>query len=312
MSTRQRDKLDEFGARFGVAARYTDYHEMFAQEKPDLVHVNTPPNVRLEIFEAAEEAGIPAIIVEKPLAIQGEDYLAIRQFAARSRVKIAINHQLHFHPRRAALQKLVQEGQIGQVRLIDASARMNMAYQGTHTLQAIGAFYPQEEPVNIMGQVSGADGLAATPRQHFAPDQTLGAITFADGVSALLRCGANAPYVLAGDARTNVHKRIAVYGERGFVHWTMWGWETNVDGRRESGHHNYADEDILGQAAMTEAMFDWLEDDAQAHPLNLDAALRDFDVMLKIYMSGLNHQAYTLEDAVQSGLIEALRNHLFA
>lgn len=310
ISTRQRDKLDEFGARFGVAARYTDYREMFAKEKPDLVHVNTPPNVRLEIFEAAEAAGIPAIIVEKPLAIQGEDYLAIRAFAARSRVKIAINHQLHFHPRRLALQKLVQNGQIGAVRMIDASARMNMAYQGTHTLQAIGAFYGQNMPASIMGQVSGAQGLQETPRQHFAPDQTLGAITFGDGVSALLRCGANAPHVLAGDARTNVHKRIAVYGERGFVHWSMWGWETNIDGRIESGHHNYADEDILGQAAMTEAMFDWLEDDSQVHPLNLEAALRDFNIMLKMYMSALNHRAYTLEDDVQMGLIAALRASL--
>ena len=183
IATRQRDKLDEFGTRFGVTARYTDYREMFAKEQPDLVHVNTPPNVRLEVFKAAEAAGVPAIIVEKPLAIQGEDYLAIREFAARSKVKIAINHQLHFHPRRVALQELVQEGKIGQVRLIDASARMNMAYQGTHTLQAISAFYPDGAPVSIMGQAAGADGLRETPRHHFAPDQMLGAITFADGVS---------------------------------------------------------------------------------------------------------------------------------
>ena len=81
ISTRQRDKLDAFGERFGVAARYTDYREMFAKEKPDLVHVNTPPTVRLEIFEAAAAAGIPSIIVEKPLACQGEDFLAIRNAA---------------------------------------------------------------------------------------------------------------------------------------------------------------------------------------------------------------------------------------
>ncbi len=70
VSTRQRDKLDEFGDTFDVDARYTDYREMFEKEKPDLVHLNTPPDVRLEVFEAAEAAGIPAIIVEKPLAIQ--------------------------------------------------------------------------------------------------------------------------------------------------------------------------------------------------------------------------------------------------
>ena len=140
VSTRRQDKLDEFADAFHVPARYTDYREMFERERPDVVHVNTPPDVRLEIFEAAQEAGIPALIVEKPLAIQWEDFDAIRDFARSSTVKIAINHQLQFHPRRMALQKLVQDGAIGDVRFVDASSGMNMAYQGTHTLQAIGAF----------------------------------------------------------------------------------------------------------------------------------------------------------------------------
>ena len=310
ISTRQRDKLDEFGDKFGVDARYTDYREMFAKEKPDLVHVNTPPDVRLEVFEAAEAADIPSIIVEKPLAIQGEDFLAIREFAKTSRVKIAINHQLHYHPRRQVLQKLVHEGKIGDVRFIDASARMNMAYQGTHTLEAIRGFYPQGQPRMIFGQVSGANGLQESRGRHYAPDETMSSITFADDVSAVLRCGTNAPYVIAGDERTNKHKRIAVYGTRGFIHWTMWGWETGIDGVVESGIHDYPDEDILGQAAMTEAMFDWLEDEQAVHALNLDNALQDFNIVLKTYMSALNHQPYALDDPPQPGLIDALRTQL--
>ena len=47
-----------FGATYAVDARYTDYREMFIKESPDLVHVNTPPTVRLEIMQAAEEAGL--------------------------------------------------------------------------------------------------------------------------------------------------------------------------------------------------------------------------------------------------------------
>ena len=72
------EKLDAFADNIHVPARYTDYREMFEREQPDLVHVNTPPDVRLEIFEAAQEAGIPALIVEKPLAIQWEDFSAIQ------------------------------------------------------------------------------------------------------------------------------------------------------------------------------------------------------------------------------------------
>ena len=50
----------------------------------------------------------------------------------------------------------------------------------------------------------------------------------------------------------------------------------------------------LGQAAMTEAMFDWLEDDSAGHPLNLESALSDFGVILALYTSALRHQVVEL------------------
>lgn len=306
VSSRRKDKLETFGSDFGVPARYTDYREMFDQEKPDLVHVNTPPSVRLEIFEAAEAAGVPAVLVEKPLAIQGEDFLAIRALSRSARVKIAVNHQLHFHPRRSLLQRRVRDGAIGHLRFIEASAGMNPAYQGTHALQAIGAFNPGASPVSVFGQVSGAGGLAETPRHHYAPDQCTGVIEFDNGVSALLRCGAVAPRVISGGS-TNVHKRIAVYGDRGFVHWTMHGWESRIDEVYERGEHAYAEEDILGQAAMTEAMIDWIEDDSAVHPLNIDVSLSDFGVMLAIYESALSRTVVTLPFAPSPDLVGKLR-----
>ncbi|MDE0465168.1 MAG: Gfo/Idh/MocA family oxidoreductase [Caldilineaceae bacterium] len=307
IATRNRANREAFGQRWNVDARYTDYREMFEREKPDLVHVNTPPNVRLEVMQAAEAAGVGVLIIEKPLAIQAEDYLAIRKFAESATVKVAINHQLHFHPRRSQLQDLVSDGAIGDVRLIDASARMNMAYQGTHVLQSVAAFHSQGEPVSIFAQISGANGLQEGRKQHYAPDATLATIRYRDGASTLLRCGTNGPYVLTGDERVNVHKQVTVYGTDGHVHWSMWGWETAIRGKHERGSHNYPDEDILGQAAMTEAAFDWLEDDSLSHPLNLDAALLDFHILLKAYMSGLNRREETLASDLQPRLIEALR-----
>jgi len=310
ISTRQQDKLDEFGDTYGVQARYTDYREMFEKEKPDLVHVNTPPNVRLEIFEAAEEAGVSAVIVEKPLAIQGEDYLTIRAFADRHpKVKIAINHPLHFHPRRQALQQLVRDGAIGDIRFIEASSGLNLAYQGTHSLQAVSGFNPDAKPITVFGQAAGTNGLADTPKQHFAPDQSMVAIEYSNGVQATLRCGDNAPRV-DSDRPLHHHKRIAVYGTLGYVYWTMWGWETLIDGKREVGEHNYFEEDILGQAAMTEAMIDWLHDDTAVHPLNLENALSDFNIILGLYMSTLNHEVIDLPVQPDNDLIQKLRDTL--
>lgn len=308
VSTRRQDKLDEFADLYNVPARYTDYRAMFNNEKPDLVHVNTPPNVRLEIMQAAEEAGVPSLIIEKPLGIQGEDYLAMRDFSRNARVKVAINHQLHFHPRRYKLQQIVKNGEIGEIRFIEASARMNLAYQGTHALQAIGAFMPDAVPTSVFGQLSGGDGLEETPRQHFAPDQCIAAIAYDNGVSAMLRCGTNSPAVI--DGPISKHKRVAVFGTRGHIDWTMHSWETGVDGKVEAGTHEYPQEDILGQAAMTEAMFDWLEDNDMKHPLNLTAALQDLNIILGIYTSAIDRRPVDLPVDPAPALISKLRQIL--
>ena len=301
--------MDEFGDKFDIAARYTDYREMFEKEKPELVQLSTHPKVRLEVLEAAEAAGVPLAIVEKPLAIQGEDYIGLRDFAARKpKIKVAINHQLQFHPRRQQLQKLVADGAIGDLRFIEASSGMNLAYQGTHSLQAIGAFNPAN-PTTVFGQVSGADGLQPNVKEHYAPDQSLAAVEYDNGVQATLRCGENAPRVKPG-APIYQHKRIAVYGMKGYVHWTMWSRETFIDGVYDSGEHEYPDEDVLGQAAMCDAMFDWLDDDSKVHPLNLERALVDFNVILALYASSLNHEVVHIPYEPEPELVAKLRQAL--
>ena len=308
VSARTPEHLAAFADRFGIEGRYTDYREMFTREKPDLVHVNTPPTVRLAVMEAAHAAGVAALIVEKPLAIQAEDYRQIREFAASHPLKVAINHQLHFQPRRFELQQRVADGQIGDVRYVDASCGMNLAYQGTHTLQAIGAFLPSRQPAQVFGQASGASGLADTPGKHFAPDSAQAVIGYGDEIQATLQSGETAPHV--GREGVHTHKRVAVYGTRGFAHWTMWGWELGIDGHVESGSHEYPDEDILGQARMTEAMFDWMTDETAVHPLCLERALVDFNTVLGIYISALDRRPVTLPCEPPDELIDRLRSAL--
>ena len=322
-SARSADRLQAFGEQFGINSLYKDYREMFAREKPDLVHLNTPPNIRLEVLEAAESAGVSAVIMEKPLAIQGEDYLAIKEFCQGSKVKVAINHQLHFHPRRFELQKIVEDGNLVEMRFITAGCGMNLAFQGTHTLQAIGAFHPKGKPQRVFGQISGAGSethrvdvcgtfptmvvgnLEDTPQKHFAPGCAQAIIDFDDGVQALLQSGEISPKV--GREAINTHKYVTVYGSKGHVRWTMWSWEVLVDGKSQGGTHEYWDEDILGQARMTEAMLDWIGDDRAVHPLCFDRAHLDFNIILAIYMSGLQHRMVDLPVEPELNLINKMR-----
>jgi predicted dehydrogenase len=310
VSSRQKDKLEAFGDNNAVAGRYTDYEEMFRRERLDVVHVNTPPTLRARVIEAAQRAGVKALLLEKPVGIQCEDYAALRALAKTSVVKVAVNHQLHFHPNRKALQEKVSAGVIGEVRLIDASARLNVAYQGTHMLQAIGAFSQGARARTVFACASGVNGLTETARAHYAPDEMLAHITLETGATAVLRCGLGAPSV-RGDVKPSLNKRISVYGTRGQAHWTMWGWSlTDSSGKSQAVEHNYFEQDIRAQAAMTEAMFTWLKDDTKIHPLNLSASLDELEVLLAAYTSVIHRRPVDLPLTPEAGLIDGLRRAL--
>lgn len=314
VSARTAEPRDKLAADYGVPARYDDYREMLARERPDVVHVNTPPSARLEVLERVAEAGVPAAIVEKPVAIDGPDCAALAAFARTSPLKVAVNHQLHYHAPRRRLQRLVADGGIGEVRYIDAGSGLNAAYQGTHSLQAMFAFAGESQPTAVLAQAAGTDGLQPTPRAHYAPDDLLAAIDFADGLRAMLRCGSGAPRQADAPpaARDQVwaHKRIAVYGERGHAIWSMWSWETLCDGRLQRGRHDYWEQDGPAQAALVGSVLHWIEQPDYRHPLALERATEQYTVLLAAYRSALQRRAVTLSEASPVPVIEALRDAL--
>jgi len=72
--------LNRFGDDFGISARYTDLDEMLEKEKPDVLHIVTAPvlrgsieRIRYPLMKQASDAGVPAVIVEKPNVGESEN-----------------------------------------------------------------------------------------------------------------------------------------------------------------------------------------------------------------------------------------------
>jgi hypothetical protein len=198
----------------------------------------------------------------------------------------------------------VAAGRIGEVRLIEASSRANLSEQGTHITDLMFAFHADRGPASVFGQVSGAAELS---RAHPSPEMGEAALTFADGVRGMLLCGSVAPVVNDPSSRY-MHKRIAVHGTRGFVEWQMEAWERSTpEGGHERGSHSYREEDLLGQQALTEAVLDWLDDEARPHPNNLVTSLAEVNVLLALYESALLRAPVALPFAPEENLLPQLR-----
>jgi predicted dehydrogenase len=277
-----RERLDAYAGEFRIPGRYTDLDEMLTRERPDVVHVVTPPTLRVGLMTRLSEAGVRGVIVEKPICIGADDYHALRRLERTSRTRFAVNHQLRHHPRVLDLLGHVRGGGIGEVRFLDASCLYPMSGQGVHVLDLLFAFAGYPEVGTVFGASSGYDDINGT---HPSPRTAESLITFRNGMRAALQAGAGAP-IHDPKAPTWGHKRISVYGTHGFVQWWVQGHEKSLPGGGVETHaHVYGDEDPLGQAGLTEAMFDWLEDEGRPSPTNLATSLDEWLVILAGYMS---------------------------
>ena len=310
------ERLNTFGDDFGISSRYTDLDEMLEKEKPDVLHIVTSPvipsseqRLRYPLMKQASDHGVPAAIVEKPVAVEGEDWKQLTGLAEETQTKFVVNTQLNFHPKNLALKKDVAEGRIGEIRFIDASARSRPAEQGGHVLQLVSSYIDNARPVRVFGQIAGGENLNSA--SHPAPTHTVGHVLYENGLHVSLAFGTEMAQKASDDAGIYGHKRVLVAGTKGFVHWRFSSWErSTLDGGYEGGLLNYGEQDVVAQANFTEAIFDWLDDESDVHPTHLKQSLVENNIILGIYYSGITNQIIELPFEPPDGLMDALREKL--
>jgi predicted dehydrogenase len=301
------ERLSEFGAEFGIKSLYGDIHEMLETEKPDLLHIVTAPTLRVPLMTIASEHNVPVALVEKPIAVQGEDWKELEALAKKTKTRFIVNTQLHFHARNLELKRNVTEGRIGEIRFIDVSAGSTILDQGVHVLELAHSYNGFSRPTKVFAAVSGAKTI---PTRQPSPDTAEAAVAFENGVRAQMVTGYYAPRTNPSDIIFR-HKRIAVHGTKGFVHWTMVGWERFTQGGGyESGEHDYKEEDDKAQGVLTDSAFGILEDPKVPHGTRLELSLIQFNIILGAYMSALQRRPVDLPCDPDDGLLAALTGAL--
>ena len=311
------ERLNNFGDDFGISSRYTDFDEMLEKEKPDVLHIVTSPVVpssnerlRYPLMKQASDHGVPAAIIEKPVAIEGEDWKQIAGLAEETKTKFVVNTQLNFHPKNLELKRDVAEERIGEIRFIDASARSRAAEQGGHVLQLVSSYIDDAHPVRVLGQIAGSEHLNSAGG-HPGPTHAAAQVLYENGVHVSIAFGTEFGQMASDDPGIYGHKRVFVVGTKGFVHWRFSSWErSTLDGGYEGGPLNYGEQDVVAQANFTEAIFDWLEDENNVHPTHLKQSLVENNLILGMYHSGITNEIIELPFEPPDGLMDALREKL--
>ena len=288
-------KADERAAEFGIEA-YSDAAEMIAKEKPDLIHITTPPTARVNLLSLASENRVPACTVEKPLATGVADWRELQALGRNTATKIAVCHQFRWHEDFVKCQDALKSGELGKVIFLDISAGMNVSGQGTHVLN-YGFSLNGESPItDVFAAASGVEGMTG---YHPGPDNTAGYLSYKNGVRGLWNNGPTSPR--CGDPATDYqHVRLAAYAERGRILWEEFGkWEIVGPKGTQSGDFGgsdtWRDANLRAQAAFHNAMFDWMEDDAKVAGTHLEQSLHEWEAILALYSSALDRKPIALE-----------------
>jgi predicted dehydrogenase/nucleoside-diphosphate-sugar epimerase len=207
-------------AKFAGGARaYNDLATLLQQERPDAVHILTPPDTHARLAIQAMEAGCH-VLVEKPMALSSEEAGRMIRAARENRVKLGTNHNYLFNPCILQARQLVKQGTIGRVVYVE----------GFYGLSESGGY------TNVTGRSHWAWRLPGSAFTNFLPHLTyllleflssevsVAGVTLSQGelpteLTVLLQGGTSASGVMSISMRARPYtKFLDIYGTKGIIH----------------------------------------------------------------------------------------------
>jgi predicted dehydrogenase len=113
--------------RYGADAPYTDFNQMLAEAKPDVVHILTPPQSHKFIATACLKAGAH-VICEKPIASNYQDFQELWAVAQECDRALIEDQNYRFNEPILAIHDLVTQGKLGHIEEIEV--RMSLGLRG--------------------------------------------------------------------------------------------------------------------------------------------------------------------------------------
>jgi len=116
----------QLAVRFGVPNFYSDFSELLRIEKPDVIHITTPPDSHLALSLQAIAAGCH-LFVEKPVALDYEQIRTIVGAAAQNGRKLTVGYINQFDPAAVEMRHLIADGAIGRPIHLESFYGYNLA-----------------------------------------------------------------------------------------------------------------------------------------------------------------------------------------
>ena len=164
--SRDQGRADDFAAKFGARYAYTNYDEMLSNAEVDAVFIATPNDQHAAQTIAAARAG-KHVMCDKPMAITVADAIASVEACQEAGVKFGINFHNRHLPWVQDTKKMVAEGVIGDVDLIQVEGssgpRHYDNWRADPEMAGLGSLYNVGVHVlDFLGWILNAEAIEAT------------------------------------------------------------------------------------------------------------------------------------------------------
>ncbi len=273
------ENLAAWRTRFDVAAGYADYHEMLRVEKPDIVSICTYVGLHRVMIEDCARAGVKGVFCEKPFLASPADVRAVREVAAKTRVKITAAHVRRYSVVFELARQWIAQGEIGEPLLISAGLPgWDLSEWGSHWLDMFCFLNGDVAAEWVFGQARVRDFRGYG---HAMEEHGVAYVGFKNGCRGVLDGGQalGQPYTMLV---TGTEGEIRFCnGENGpyFIHTSRSGWEEVAPPAPQPLW-------VQNFQKSFNALADWIEGGSEP-TIGLSTALATSELNLGAYLSAL-------------------------
>ena len=221
---------EQLAVRYTVPRWYCDVAKMLEVERPDVLHITTPPQSHLPLTRQAVAAGCH-VFLEKPVALRHGDAEAIVAAVVAAGRKLAVNYWPRFEAPALELRRLYETGVLGNPVHVesflgyDLNGEFGMAlkrdpshwvhrlpgklFQNVldHVLNKIAPFVDDEQP-----------HIQATAYRGDARAGETGSIELLDELRVVIRGAHTSAYATFSAHARPVGQTLRIYGTKNTAH----------------------------------------------------------------------------------------------
>lgn len=192
------EKQEAFRQRWGVTSLYTDFREMIAETKPDLVAITTRAENHAELAVAVADMGVPMLFCEKAMACSMREADAVRDAVLRNGTVFNTGVLRRFDHTFHQVRALIESGVIGTPRVgVYSAPRTTLMHIGIHVVDTMMYLLGDPRPVAVRGELRPRDIVIDSGRLMQDPPAIF-QVEFEGGAEVYLVPGGTLDYEIIG------------------------------------------------------------------------------------------------------------------